>query len=1056
MIDDILVVLQVIRGKNPEGKIMTEIVKKNNLPWNLISIFLIFSAIIISAGYSYFAMQRAEYKVQAESELSTIADLKVGLIVNWRREREGDAAITLQNPLFIRHVKQFLDDPSSPDKRQEVLTPMKLLQERFKYRNVILLDAKMRTRLWVDDEDKFVGKFALEASGRSIQSRKTVLSDFHRGNVKGDIHIDILVPLLMQSDTIGVFLMRIDPQIFLYPLIQTWPTPSPTAESLLISRDGDDVVYLNELRHRKDTALRLRYPISNAQLPAAMAARGKEGVVEGIDYRGVPVLAAIKALPASPWYLVCKVDKEEIFAPVRNRAWMMFFLICTLIVASGAGGGLIWRNQRAGYYRRLYEAELEREVLIKRHEYLTKYANDIILMMDADRNIVEANERTVQTYGYSRDELLRMNIREIRDPETLPGLPLQLDQMEKTNGLIYETIHRRKNGTTFPVEISARTIVVEGKKFYQSIIRDITERKLAEEERETTVEFLRLVNESRSKAEMISAVTIFFQKKSGCEAVGIRLKEGDDYPYYEYRGFSDEFIHLENHLCIRDGEGKVIRDSFGNPVLECMCGNIICGRFDPSKPFFTANGSFWSNCTTDLLASTTETDRQARTRNRCNGEGYESVALIPLRSGNGRFGLLQLNDRRKGFFSMGKIALWERLAGYLAVTLAKFGAEESLRESEELYRSLFENMLNGFAYCRMIFEEDQPRDFVYLAVNEAFETLTGLKNVAGRKVTEVIPGIRESDPDLFERYGRVALSGKPDRFEVYVEALREWFWISVYCPEREHFVAVFDVITERKRVEEMLRKKNEELRNMTQQLWQAAKLATMGELAASIAHELNNPLATVSLRVESMLEKTSEDNSNYRELEIIEQEVERMSVLIANLLQFSRRGQQQISTVDIREEIEKTLELIYYHLHKYNIAVEREFLKDVPHVYADRQQLRQLFLNLFANASDAMPHGGTLTIRVTVSPGSGQVIIEVADTGTGITAEILQKVEEPFFTTKPIGKGTGLGLAICRRIVQEHKGTLDIISEGIPGRGTTVRISLPITNGRNAAGLINQ
>jgi signal transduction histidine kinase len=190
--------------------------------------------------------------------------------------------------------------------------------------------------------------------------------------------------------------------------------------------------------------------------------------------------------------------------------------------------------------------------------------------------------------------------------------------------------------------------------------------------------------------------------------------------------------------------------------------------------------------------------------------------------------------------------------------------------------------------------------------------------------------------------------------------------------------------------------------------------------------------------------KTQQDSQMWREMKIIEQEVERMATLISNLLQFSRRGQQQISTVDICEEIEKALELIYYHLRKRNIVIQREFAKEAPCIHADRQQLTRLFLNLFTNASDAMPRGGTLTIRVTVLPESEQVIIEVADTGTGIPPELLPKLAEPFYTTKPEGKGTGLGLAICRRIVQEHKGTFDLASEGIPGKGSTARISLSV------------
>jgi PAS domain S-box-containing protein len=273
----------------------------------------------------------------------------------------------------------------------------------------------------------------------------------------------------------------------------------------------------------------------------------------------------------------------------------------------------------------------------------------------------------------------------------------------------------------------------------------------------------------------------------------------------------------------------------------------------------------------------------------------------------------------------------------------------------------------------------------------------------------------------------------------------------------------FRNITERKWAEDKLKKysaelieKNEEIRQMSEQLWQAAKLATMGELSASIAHELNNPLATVSMRTESLLTKTQQDGPMWRELKIIEQEIERMAIMTANLLQFSRRRQKEISTVDICEEIEKAMELIYYHLRKRNIVIRREFASECPRIHADRQELRQLFLNLFTNASDAMPQGGTLAIRVTAPPESVQVIIEVADTGTGIPPEIMSKVVEPFYTTKPEGKGTGLGLAICRRIVQEHNGTFDLTSEGIPGRGATVRISLPINDGTNSAGLRNQ
>jgi signal transduction histidine kinase len=252
-----------------------------------------------------------------------------------------------------------------------------------------------------------------------------------------------------------------------------------------------------------------------------------------------------------------------------------------------------------------------------------------------------------------------------------------------------------------------------------------------------------------------------------------------------------------------------------------------------------------------------------------------------------------------------------------------------------------------------------------------------------------------------------------------------------------------------------LRAKNHELQTMSGQLWHAAKLATVGELAASIAHELNNPLATVSLRVDSMLSQTAEADPKHRALSIVSHEVDRMSNLVANLLQFSRRTGSQVSTIDIRTEVEGTLELLHSHLTNRNIHVAMDFAPDVQMVHADRQQLRQVFLNVLTNASDAMPSGGTLTIRgvpCNLDQDTSALRLEFADTGVGINDQDLAKVTEPFYTTKPEGKGTGLGLAICKRIVQEHRGEFDIASKS--GKGTTVSITLPVSATRDDCDLV--
>ena len=246
----------------------------------------------------------------------------------------------------------------------------------------------------------------------------------------------------------------------------------------------------------------------------------------------------------------------------------------------------------------------------------------------------------------------------------------------------------------------------------------------------------------------------------------------------------------------------------------------------------------------------------------------------------------------------------------------------------------------------------------------------------------------------------------------------------------------------RRQAEAALAARNEEIQAMTQQLWQASKLATMGELAASVAHEINNPLAILSLRVENLETKLPDSFPGKNDLTIMGQEIDRIARIVSNLLQFSRSGERRFSSLNIVEEIDSTLELVQTHLANRSIQLEEEISSQTPLIFADRQQMRQVFLNLITNASDAMPEGGTLKIKVRPSEDGSQVMIEMQDTGIGIPPEDLPRLTDPFFTTKPEGKGTGLGLAICRRIIDEHQGTFEVTS---PGRdqGTTARIALP-------------
>lgn len=264
------------------------------------------------------------------------------------------------------------------------------------------------------------------------------------------------------------------------------------------------------------------------------------------------------------------------------------------------------------------------------------------------------------------------------------------------------------------------------------VCEDITEKKMAYDQHELTVKVFECLNSDSSKEDIVYNTLLSIKKFTGIEAVAIRLKEKDDYPYFVTDGFPPHFVEAERFLCSIDESGDPLRDSNGCAYLECMCGNILCGRTDIQKPFFTKGGSFWSNCTTKLLASTTDEDRQTVTRNRCNSQGYESVALIPLGSGVGITGLLQLNDHRKDMFTLDLIEFLEGLSLSVAIAIAKKSAQETIFEKTEELDRFFSLAID--LLCIADFKGN------FIRLNKAWENILGyrLENLEGHKFLDFV------------------------------------------------------------------------------------------------------------------------------------------------------------------------------------------------------------------------------------------------------------------------------------------------------------------------------
>ena len=444
--------------------------------FRLLLAWISLSAIFAVVGNLIFQNAKEKIKEEKYQELTAISKLKINEIVRWREEQLGDAKILSSNQSFIFDLKtHFAHEDDSLD-HNKILNWLLVFESAYKYQNINVVDKNLKMRFSTSENDS-VDKNDLLYIQNSIHSNQIIFTDLYKES-NGKTHLKIIVPLFLTYDKelVGVLVLGIDPTTFLFPLIQMWPGPSKTAETLILRKEGNQVLFLNELRHQKNTVLNFKIPLSRTETPAVQAALGKTGFFEGTDYRGVWVLSSLARIPDTNWLMVAKIDEDEIFESINQQALFRFSFVFILVILVGVSG-LIIRKQQGKHLRKQYLAELDRLALQKHFEYISKYANDIIILSDEDGKIIEMNDAAINTYGYFKEELLQMSILDLHPPETHFDFSSVRDAAINQNRLLFETVHQRKDGTKFYAEISSRIIDIEGGKYSQSIIRNITERK---------------------------------------------------------------------------------------------------------------------------------------------------------------------------------------------------------------------------------------------------------------------------------------------------------------------------------------------------------------------------------------------------------------------------------------------------------------------------------------------------------------------------------------------------------------------------------------------------
>jgi PAS domain S-box-containing protein len=566
---------------------MNVIRQRGPAPWPYIFLLLTISICAIVVDLVYFNYEKNSLLFEKQLELSAISDLKIRQITQWRLERLGDGQFLSENVLIVRKLSEFIKEPANKVLGDDILQTLKSLTDNFDYKNVLLLDPQGNVRLVYPDQYALVGDHLRPYIPQVIRDHKVILTDLHRTSLVGFVHLDLIIPLIDHNinDTLvnGLLALRVDPQKVLYPLVQSWPTLSKSAETLLFRRDSDKIAYLNELRHLKNTELILKKPVETEMLPEAMALHGITGTLNGIDYRNIPVVAAMKKIPGTQWYMVAKIDRNEVFSVLNEQMKMVNTILILFILTIGLFLGFIWRNQRARYYRGKYETEFNRLALVKHFDYILKFANDIILLIDNDLNIVEANDRALESYQYSRDEIIGMKLEKIRAPQTLSQLSAQIRKVEENESATFETYHKRKDNTVFPVEVSSRLITIEGSKYFQTIARDITKRKSVEDTLKESEEKFRKIFEESPFPMIMSG------KDFGILRANLTFCKMIEYSEEELKSFTFRNITHPDH--ISDNEISLLR---------LIAGEIPI--YQTEKRYIRKDGSIiWGSTTVSLI-----------------------------------------------------------------------------------------------------------------------------------------------------------------------------------------------------------------------------------------------------------------------------------------------------------------------------------------------------------------------------------------------------------------------------------------------------------------------
>ena len=380
----------------------------------LFSVILVLSAV---GGYAFYQVAGQRIRAEKLGNLKAVGELKARQIVQWREERLNEVARSAECPFFGERLQAWLEDSANPALRDDLIKYLKLELANHSHCDALLLDTNGRVLMAAKDNPDPSGAATMEAVALALEHKKAVLSELFPCS-DGNVNMDAVAPVLDAGNRpVACVVLRSDVTKQFFPILLSWPVPSRSAETLLVRKDGNDVLYLNELRFQTGTALSVRMPLTRRDLSSVQAVTGKEGMFEGRDYRGVEVLAELRPVPGSNWFMVAKADRSEILAELHYRAWTSGFFVLLLVLLDGMAVAFFYRQRQLHMYRALHRSDQEQKKARgalreseEKYRELVECANSIILRFDRSGKITFFNGYASQFFGYSQADIIGQNL----------------------------------------------------------------------------------------------------------------------------------------------------------------------------------------------------------------------------------------------------------------------------------------------------------------------------------------------------------------------------------------------------------------------------------------------------------------------------------------------------------------------------------------------------------------------------------------------------------------------------------------------------------------------